>query len=175
MANLTKRIVDAAQPRDQEYLVWCGTLKGFGVRIYPSGRKTFVAQVRVGRSSRRVKIGQYGVFTVDQARDEAREIIRAASKGRDPQREKREKREAKTVGEVCDAYLEAARNDMVITRFGRPKKQSTVAVDEGLVARHIKPLIGRLPADELTRADAQRMSQRAEGLPEASRRPAALR
>lgn len=85
-------------------------------------------------------------------------MIRAAARGRDPQREKREKRKVLTVGEVCDSYLEAARNGMVITRFGPPKKLSTIAVDEGLVARHINPLIGRLPADELTRADAKQMA-----------------
>jgi hypothetical protein len=44
----------------------------------PTGRKVFVAQVRVGRVIRRVKIGPYGPYTVDQARARAEEIIRAA-------------------------------------------------------------------------------------------------
>jgi hypothetical protein len=49
MATLTKRVLDAAKPRDKEYFAWCGALRGFGARIYPSGRKIFIAQVRVGR------------------------------------------------------------------------------------------------------------------------------
>ena len=56
----------------------------------------FVAQVRVGRAIRRVKIGPYGPFTVEQARQRAEQIIRAAADGRDPQREKREARDALT-------------------------------------------------------------------------------
>ena len=55
MAALTKRVLDAAKPRDKEYFAWCGALPGFGARIYPSGRKIFIAQVRIGRAQRRVK------------------------------------------------------------------------------------------------------------------------
>lgn len=160
MAKLTKRIVDAATPSDLERFVWCSGTPGFGVRIYPSGKKVFVAHVRVGRATRRMKIGYYGPFTVDQARLAAEEIIRTASHGRDPQREKRETRDALTIAELLDRYMEAARAGLVVTRFRVPKRQSTVAVDEGRVSRHIKPLIGSIPARELKRADVQMMVDR---------------
>jgi Arm DNA-binding domain len=88
MTKLTKRAVDAATTRATEYFVWCGETRGFGIRVYPSGKKVFVAQVRVGRATRRVKIGLYGPFTVDQARTVAEDVIRKASKGFDAQREK---------------------------------------------------------------------------------------
>jgi hypothetical protein len=65
MPGLTKRVLDAAKPRDKDYFLWCEGTPGFGARVYPSGRKVFVAQVRVGRAIRRVKIGPYGPFTVD--------------------------------------------------------------------------------------------------------------
>ena len=68
MTNLTKRTVDSATPKDRDYFIWCGGTRGFGVRVYPSGVKVFVAQLRVGRSLRRIKIGAYGPFTVEQAR-----------------------------------------------------------------------------------------------------------
>jgi site-specific recombinase XerD len=67
-------------------------------------------------------------------------------------------REAITVAGLCDAYLEAARAGLVTTRFRRPKRPSTIAIDEGRVARHVKPLIGGLAAGDLTRADVQRMA-----------------
>jgi integrase len=158
MPALTKRALDAAKPRAERYFVWCGTLSGFGARIYPSGKKVFVAQVRVGRGQRRVTIGRHGPFTVDQARERAEKIIRAAAEGRDPQREKQEARAAITVAELCAEYLVAARAGLVTTRFRRPKRASTVAVDEGRVTRHIAPLIGRLRARDLRRADVQRMA-----------------
>jgi hypothetical protein len=73
-------------------------LAGFGVRVYPSGKKVFVAQVRVGRFQRRVTIGAYDPYTVEKARKRAENIIRAASEGRDP-REKREARNALNQGD----------------------------------------------------------------------------
>jgi integrase len=157
-AALTKRLIDAAKPRESEFFLWCGTLSGFGVRVYPSGKKVFLAQVRVGRGQRRVKVGPYGAFTVEQARKRAEGIIRAAAEGRDPQREKTEAKRALDVSELCEEYLTAARAGLVITRFKRPKRPATVAIDEGRILRHIKPLIGRIPARDLKRSDVQRMA-----------------
>jgi site-specific recombinase XerD len=157
MPALTKRAIDAAKPRAERYFVWCAGLAGFGVRIYPSGKKIFIAQVRVGRFQRRVTIGAYGPYTVEKARKRAEDIIRAASEGRDPQREKWEARNALTVAELCGEYLGAARAGLVVTRFKRPKRPATVAIDEGRVSRHIVPLIGTIPARDLRRADVQRL------------------
>ena len=158
MAALTKRALDAAKPQAERYFVWCGSLPGFGARVYPSGRKVFVAQVRVGRGQRRVTIGIFGAFTVEQARKQAETIIRAAAEGRDPQREKQETRAALTVAELCEEYLAAARAGLVLTRFKHPKRPATVAIDEGRVSRHIAPLIGNIPARDLKRAEVQRMA-----------------
>src|SRR5215472_2104755 len=158
MPALTKRAVDAAKPRAERYFLWSSELAGFGIRVYPSGKKVFIAQVRVGRFQRRVTIGAYGPYTVAQARERAEEIIRAASEGRDPQREKRDARTARTVGELCSEYLDAARAGLVMTRFKRPKRPTTVAIDEGRITRHIVPLIGTISARDLRRADVQRMA-----------------
>lgn len=158
MIKLTKRIVDAAQAAPKEYFVWCEACPGFGVRVFPSGRKTFVAQVRVGRMTRRVKIGPYGAFTVEQAREKAREVIRDAAAGRDPKQERERRRDALTVAQVCDEYIHAAKAGLVITRFRRIKRPSTVTWDEGRISRHLGPLIGRLIARDLRRIDVQRMA-----------------
>jgi hypothetical protein len=93
---------------------------------------------------------------VEQARQRAHDIIRAAPKGE--QREKSDGRNAITVSELCDSYLEAARASLVMTRFRRPKRDATLKIDEGRIARHIKPLIGTLRARDVTRGDVQRMA-----------------
>jgi hypothetical protein len=121
MAALTKRVVDSARPQHTDYFLWCSSTPGFGIRIYPSGKRVFVCQVRVGHATRRIKIGVFGPYTVEQARQRAQEIVRAASEGRDPQREKSDRRNAITVSELCENYLEAARANLVMTRFRRPK------------------------------------------------------
>ena len=105
-----------------------------------------------------MKIGLYGPYTVEQARHRADKISRAAAEGRDPQREKADQRAAITVSAMCDLYLEAARANLVTTRFGRSKRATTLAIDEGRIARHIKPLIGPLRARDVTRSDVQRMA-----------------
>jgi integrase len=160
MAGLTKRAVDASKPQAQDFFLWCGSTPGFGLRVYPSGKKVFISQVRIGRATRRVKIGAYGPYTVEQARVRAEEIARIAHEGRDPQREKADARNAVTVSEMCDEYLKAARAGLVVTRFRRAKRGSTLAIDGGRIARHIKPLIGSLRAGDVTRADVQRMADK---------------
>jgi integrase len=157
--NITKRIVEAAKPGASDYFVWCSSTPGFGVRVHPTGRKVFVLQLRVGprRQTQRHKLGVYGPFTVEQAREEAWKKIRAAANGRDPRREAKLAKADATVAELCDEYLEAARAGLVLTRFRRPKSKSTVIIDEGRITRHIKPLIGALPANSVTSADVQRM------------------
>ena len=158
MPALTKRAVDAAKPKEADYFLWCSSTPGFGVRIYPSSKRVFVCQVRVGRTTRRIKIGVFGPYTVEQARQRARQIIRTASEGRDPQREKSDGRNAITVSKLCDNYLEAAQASLVMTRFRRPKRDATLKIDEGRISRHIKPLIGNLRARDVTSGDVQRMA-----------------
>jgi integrase len=55
-----------------------------------------------------------------------------------------------TVAQLCDAYL-AALPTLLLRRARRPKKDSTVASDKGRIERHIKPLLGSLPVDAVTR------------------------
>ena len=54
---------------------------------------------------------------------------------------------------LCREYLEAANAGHVISRRGRAKKASTLKIDEGRVARHIIPLLGRRPIGEVSSAD----------------------
>jgi len=62
------------------------------------------------------------------------------------------------VAELCDRYMEAARAGLVLTRFNRPKKASTLAIDVGRIERHIKPLIGTLPVTDVTGAVVRRLA-----------------
>src|SRR6266446_708351 len=89
MPKLTKSIVDRAEvpPKGQAF-VWCSEDRGFGVRINASGSRTFIAQGRINGKERRVSIGRPGVFSVDQARAQARELLRGMRLGVDPVEEK---------------------------------------------------------------------------------------
>lgn len=105
-ANLTKRTLDAAKPAAKDYQIWDTKVRGLGVRVYPSGARCFILQYRnaAGRT-RKIALGRYGILTVDQAREKATKLLAAIIDGRDPSQDKRENRDAKTVGELADLYL----------------------------------------------------------------------
>lgn len=107
-AKLTKNYVDRIVPGSTETLYWDTEVKGFGVRVSPRGKVAFIVQGRATGSEAviRLTIGTYGVFTVDQARDEAREHLRSMRMGIDP-RDARKADDAMrvTLQQVCDAYV----------------------------------------------------------------------
>lgn len=152
--KLTKRTVDAALPETGRYMVWDQDLKGFGLRVEPSGVKTFIVRYRVGGGRRGIlrqfKVGRYGKLTPDQAREEAVKVLAQAELGSDPQAVRTNARETLTVAELCDLYL----LEGVAT-----KKDSTLALDRIRIARHIKPLIGSTRITALTTGMVERMMQ----------------
>jgi hypothetical protein len=85
VAKLTKRIIDGLQAREKDYFEWDDELPGFGVRIWPTGRKTYLAQYRAGKQTRRFKIGVHGPLTVEEARKEAKVVLGDVARGDDPQ------------------------------------------------------------------------------------------
>ena len=161
-AKITKRSVDALRPTGEgrEAVLWDAELKGFGVRVQRGSVKSYILHYRIGAgrgaSLRKLTIGKHGSpWTPETARAEAKRLLAIVAQGKDPAATNRE---SLTVGQLCDRYLEAARSGLVMTRFKRPKRLTTVAIDEGRVGRHIKPLIGKIRAGDLRRAEVQRMA-----------------
>jgi integrase len=127
-----------------------GELTGFGVRVRPSGSKSFVVVYRTGgRNSplRRVTVGAVGKIDVDVARSEARRILAGAELGQDRAGDLARSRAEMSVAALCDLYL---------AEGCETKKPSTLATDRGRIERHIKPLLGAKRISELTRADIER-------------------
>lgn len=153
--KITKQSVDAAKPRSASYFIWDTQLPGFGVRVSPAGRKTYIVQYRLSGRQRRRKLGVHGPMTPDAARTEALKWLGAVATGEDPSLQIDLDRKAVTVAEFCDRYLEDARSGRIRTRFGAPKKASTLAIDKGRVERHIKPLIGKRLVKDLKRRDVE--------------------
>ena len=72
MPKLTKRTVDALPAKERNYFAWDDDVKGFGVRVMPSGAKSFQVQYRKGGRTRRLAIDRHGTLTADEARRRAR-------------------------------------------------------------------------------------------------------
>ena len=150
MARLTKRTVDSASPGKQDYFLWDDNLKGFGLRVYTSGRKTYLIQYRSNGRTRRLTLGPHGPLTPDTARKKAMTLLAGVADGSDPSGERNKLRNDITVGELCDIYL---------TQVRFYKKPSTLATDEGRIARHIKPLLGERQVQSVTSDDVARFLQ----------------
>ena len=109
-AKLTKRVVDEARPGVNDLLIWDTQLKGFGLKVTPTGSKSYLYQYRIGGragKTRRVTIGKHGSpWTPDSARDEAeRHAFAVKQQGVDPQSVKlRERTDA--VSLAFDTYAE---------------------------------------------------------------------
>jgi integrase len=153
MGKITKRFVDASQPRGRDYIVWDDDLAGFGLRVFASGKRSYLIQYRAGGRSRRYTIGAHGVWTPETARQEAKVQLGRVAKGEDPAEERVLDRKAITIKELCELYLKDINAGLILGKAGRPKKMTTVATDTGRIHRHIIPLIGRRRVRDITRAD----------------------
>ncbi len=157
MPKLTKRIIDALRPDpDRDVVTWDSELRGFGVRVKPSGAMSYLIQYRNSESrSCRLTLGKVGTLTPDEARALGRSRLADVAKGADPVAEKKAANAAPTVAEICDWFLETARAGRILGRKGRPIKASTLALDKSRIEMHVKPLIGSRRVKSLTMADLE--------------------
>jgi hypothetical protein len=118
MAKLTKRAVDSLSPLPgRDVFAWDGEIRGFGVRVKPSGTKTYFIQYRNAEGrTRRLVIGKHGVLATDEASDLGRQKLAEVSKGEDPSAKRHAARTGMTVAEICDWYLEEARAGRLVGR-----------------------------------------------------------
>lgn len=86
-------------------------LRGFGVRVYPSGRKSFIVSYRNATGTKkRHTIGNFGEFTATEARRLGQDILADVRRGTDPQSDRQEKRGEMTFAKLADQYLEYAKD-----------------------------------------------------------------
>jgi integrase len=156
MAKLTKKVVETAETRANDYFIWCSELPGFGVRIFPSGKRSYLVQYRKGGRSRRAKIGPHGRLTTEEARKEARALLGQVAKGGNPAEDRATQRNSMTVQELCERYLNATERGLVLGKGRRAKKESTLYTDRSRIKRHIIPLLGRRLVKDLTQSDVHR-------------------
>jgi len=139
MARLSKRLIDATQvePKDSKNggFLWDSELRGFGCRIYGSGRRVYFVQYRLqDGKQRRLKLGIHGALAPDEARKLARECLVDVARGLDPAAARSRSRDAYTFRELSERYMSALGK-----RGGRP---STLAEWKRLLDRHVLPAMG---------------------------------
>lgn len=150
MARLTKREVDKTEPRAARYTIFDDEVNGFGLRVFPSGAKSWIIEYRPdggGRrtAKRRLTLGRVGTLTPDEARRAARIVLAKVRTGDDPARGKADMRKAATVAEVASAFL----NDHAHAK----RKPRTAEHYRDIIERIVLPDLGTMKATAVARSD----------------------
>lgn len=154
VAKLSKRAIDALRPASKSFIAFDAELKGFGVRVQPSGLKSYVVEYRPGSGGRgvgkrRVTIGAATTLTPDEARNAARDYLAKVRLGSDPAAERKAERIAPSLAELIDGYM---------AEEVRPKRAAgTIAIYSLHFEKHVKPMLGAKKASLVTHADVARL------------------
>ena len=167
MSKLTIRTVEAAKKGQREHFVWDGELRGFGLRVLPSGVKTFFVQGRDSHGATfRYALGKLGVLTPETARRMARDALESARKGKNPSQERKADRKAITIAELVDRFVEE--------HAEKKRKPSTHRTYKWLAAHAITPKLGTVRVVRLTREKVARWHAGLDETPTQANRALAL-
>lgn len=143
--KLGKSKIEAIKPTPgAQAIVWDSDLKGYGIRVSPGGTKTFFVQGRIKGQGKPVKItiGKFGVFTAEQARDAARNLLNDMANGNDPRATTKAGDENHTFGDLMTAYA-----DMLEASGKESAKAVRNAINANIKAVH--PKLWKKPAAEI--------------------------
>lgn len=145
MPTLTKSLVERAEQKQADYILWDSKLTGFGVKVTPKGKRVYFLKYRTkDGTQRKPAIGEHSeALTCERAREIAKDWLADVQHGGDPSGERKTLRKAATVGELCDRYM---REHSLVH-----KKPSSIYMDRMFIDRYIKPQCGHLKVGAMTR------------------------
>ena len=156
--KLTKRTVDALAADGGDAVFWDRDLKGFGLRVYASGRKVFVVQTRGPNGPKRATLGRFGKLSPEQARKRAAEVIDRIKRGLNPFPAPAEP-ELTVVG-LAERYMQG--------HVAVNCRAATQASYRYTIEAHILPELGELPTSEVDRSRVAKFHYRLRKTPQAA-------
>ena len=147
--SLTGRTIEALKPVDKSWIAWDDRLTGFGVRVQPTGLKSFIVNYRAGDGgrkapNRRIVLGRHGDISAVEARRMARQVLVKAARGEDPAGERAEARRMPVLEQAFEDFMAA-----------NPKRASrTDKLYREEFARHFADWRER-PLDAISRRDVE--------------------
>ena len=144
--RLTARSVESAKAINGKRTdVFDATVPGLALRVSPSGSKSWAVLYRSRGRLRRLTIGDAKIIGLPDAREEAREAIRAAAKGGDPATEKKRRRGAQTIDDLIPDFIE---------RYAKKRNRSWKHTEWLLMTRVLPKWRGRA-VEDITRRDVR--------------------
>lgn len=135
---------------------WDEKISGFGLRIYPSGKKSFVLSYRSPENGAKVlwAFAEYGPKTLDEARSKAQGYKGQIGDGIDPRGTERKKRSRLTIDQLCDRYLD---------QYAANKR--SLKDDKSLINQRVRPTIGRMIAADVKFSHVQSLHHKLKDTP----------
>ena len=157
--SLSNRMVDDLRAGDKDVIYWDRELRGFGVRVYPNGAKTYLVQGRGPGGSKRVTIGRHGAISADEARRRGTGLLARIRAGEEPGAGASGEA-GRTVADLAERYL----REHVEVRC----KASTVAGYRLVIGKHVLPPLGKVPLSALSREHVAELHYRLRKTPVAA-------
>ena len=157
--SLSNRVVDGLRAADKEIIYWDRDVRGFGVRVYPNGVKTYLVQGRGPRGSKRITVGRHGTIAADEARRQGAALLTRIKAGEEPGSGPGGDG-GPTVADLAEKYL----REHVEVRC----KPNTVTGYRQMIVGHILPALGKMPISELGREHVAELHYRLRKTPVAA-------
>ncbi|PIQ44079.1 MAG: recombinase [Gammaproteobacteria bacterium CG11_big_fil_rev_8_21_14_0_20_46_22] len=141
IAAITNSLIKTLKPSKERYDVRDTTLKGFMVRVFPSGKMSYRCQYTRGKH---ITLGDVNVLKAAEARDEAKKILGDYAKGIDPAQVRKEARLAKEGVMTFNRFL-----DEVYEPWLNVHRADTAHDTLRSLRNSFNQVIGNLPLDEI--------------------------
>ena len=158
--TLSRRTVDALSVAKRDVVFWDRELPGFGIRVYPSGRKVYVVQSRGPAGHRRVSLGRHGDLSPERARKQALVVIERIRNGESPVPTPSGR--VLTVADLAVRYMEG--------HVRVSCNAHTQGIYQGSLENHILPALGAMRIDAVGPEEAAALHYELRATPRAANR-----
>jgi integrase len=143
--KLTELFVRKVKPEPTAFLIWDTMQRGLVLRVYPTGRKSWLCIYRGNGRPRWLRLGDAYAIALGDARLIAAEMALAVARGRDPGAERKAKRNENTFADIARRYVD---------EHAKKHNKSWGQADT-LIRRFAIPRWGKLQAAAITRTDVK--------------------
>ncbi|WP_411906310.1 tyrosine-type recombinase/integrase [Rhizobium mayense] len=152
--KISRKTIADIVPSEKPTIYYDATLKGFGLKVMPTGAKSWIIEYRPGAGGRgvakkRIKIGTLATHSPEAAREEASRTLARVTLGSDPAAARSDERKGQTVSEIAETWLA---EHVLIKRKPKTYSEYKLAVE-----RYIKPVLGSLKFALVEPSDVLRM------------------
>jgi integrase len=148
--RLGRRSISSLPAVGKATIFYDAELKGFGIKVSPTGARSWLVEYRPGEGGRRVTkrrmvIGTPATLTPEKAREAAEKLLAQVKLGGDPAAERAKARRADTVNDILDAYIKEHATPHL--------KASSADLLAIYFDKHIRPVLGHKKSTAVAKAD----------------------